>query len=75
MTTMSWSTEAHNFLESFKGWLQRAKTHFTNVFHRLTEVRREKHRETLSEEAQHCEDLLELRDRLRTKLHERLKEK
>lgn len=75
MTTMNWSTEAQNFLESVWHLLRRAKTRFTDVFNRPTAVRREKQREQLSEEAQHCEDLLELRSRLRNRLHERIKEK
>ena len=75
MTTTSQTMEANNLFSAVKCWRQRLSARVKNVFDRLAEARREKHRQQLAEEAQRCEEMLELRDRLRNRLHERLKEK
>lgn len=75
MTTMSRSMEANNLFLAVKHWRQRLSARVKSLLSRLAEARREKHRQQLGEEAQRCEEVLELRDRLRNRLHERLKEK
>jgi len=75
MTTMSWSMEANNFFSAVKRWRHRLSARLESMLSRLAEARREKHRQQLSQEAQRCKDVLDLRDRLRNRLHERLKEK
>ncbi len=72
---MNWTRDSNNLFSAVKRWQHQLSALFTNALNRLAKARREKHREKLSKEAQRRDDLLELRDQLRNRLHERLKEK
>jgi hypothetical protein len=63
MTTMSWTIETQTLLESVGRWPRRFRALLASLRNQLTDTRREWRREKLSEEAQHCEDLQDLRSR------------
>lgn len=69
MTTTSWPMGSNNHFSAVKRWQHRLSALMKGALNRLAELRRERRRE----EARQCEDLLALRDRLRSRLRTRLK--